>query len=51
MTPYQFKRQGQLINHFFGAIKPRKRIEVKVIPSEYPLGTTDGEHYTVVPRG
>jgi hypothetical protein len=25
-------------------------IQVKYIASEYPLGTTDGEQYTIVPR-
>lgn len=27
-----------------------KHIPVKVIESEYPLGTTDGQTYTVIPR-
>lgn len=33
------------------AATPVKRIEVTYIKSEYPLGTTDGVHYAVVPRG
>ncbi len=27
-----------------------KKIEVTVISTEYPLGTTDGKSYTIVPR-
>lgn len=51
-----FEQSDKLVNKFltdadkFVRKLKTKRIPVQIIKSEYPFGTTDGEHYTIIPR-
>lgn len=41
------KRQETLLQETLALLQ---KIEIKYVPSVHPLGTTDGQHYTVRPR-